>query len=757
MRVFLSHSMETVPSASPDVNDYTPNLGHLVAGTRDTSQGVGSEILQYGPGTNHAQSQSTFANQFQQTSSNSSRKQKYTVPVQTSNDDPERSNAIHHPPLVPQEFSPASCQLSGMIRCRQGNAAPPHNNYRQLLRRILKSLSTEEVNELCYISQEAISAGVQNKINFSGTVLFKFFEQRMLITANNLDYLRDSLQSIDRIDLCKLIDDYTITYVNGPSLSHSEPLTQLHPSYVEPHPPFGESHSQYSYGHPQSLYAGTQEQSSYLEPLPPIGVSRPQSLYTESQSQSYMEPHPQSLFMVPHPRSSYVEPHPQSSSVKLHPQSSSVEPHPQSSFVEPHPQSLYMESHVQPFPPSFNPEFCDPIQLPMSLVQPTPSMNTIHSGLQRVSESRQCSQPTQVVENDQCESQTVHAVACYEKRSLQTDYLRTEVGVLSPHSRVTTPSQNSEHEHNKQLQIELANKDNKIRDLMERISKLEQIVQQKQQHERDSERITEHCIAQMEEVLAQDESRVVAERYEMKCRPHGKAVIINNYEFHSIDPVFEALPTRGGSEIDEENLRVVWKYLRYDVCVFRNLTASQLNQQLAKIALEDHTNFYSFVCCILSHGSSDGIYGTDGELVKISEIIKLFNGNCCPSLVNKPKLFFVQACRGENVDKAVHLEERDGNDVFGDALRNSLPSVTDLLLAYSSPLGYKSWRSLRYGSWYISKLCEVFMDNALQQDLLNMLTMVNKKLSEAYTAEGFKQCPAPVTLLRKQVWFLRNT
>ena len=48
-----SHSMETVPSASPDVNDYTPNLGHLVAGTRDTSQGVGSEILQYGPGTNH--------------------------------------------------------------------------------------------------------------------------------------------------------------------------------------------------------------------------------------------------------------------------------------------------------------------------------------------------------------------------------------------------------------------------------------------------------------------------------------------------------------------------------------------------------------------------------------------------------------------------------------------------------------------------------------------------------------------------------
>ena len=382
---------------------------------------------------------------------------------------------------------------------------------------------------------------------------------------------------------------------------------------------------------------------------------------------------------------------------------------------------------------------------PMSqpnLVQPTPSMNTIQSGLQRNSESRQCSQPTQVVDDDQYESQTVHAVACYKKCSLQTDYLRTEA------------SHNSEHEHNKQLQMELANKNNIIKDLMD---KLEQIEQQKQQNECDSERIIQHCIAQVEEVLAQGESRVVAERYEMKCRPHGKAVIINNYEFHSVYPAVEALPVRGGSEIDEKNLRVMWRYLRYDVCVFRNLTASQLNQQLAKIALEDHTNFDSFVCCILSHGSSDSIYGTDGELVKMSDITKLFNGNCCPSLVNKPKLFFVQACRGENVDKAVHLEERDGNDVFGDALRNSLPSETDLLLAYSSPPGYKSWRSPRYGSWYISKLCEVFMDNALQQDLLNMLTMVNKKLSEAYTVEGFKQCPAPVTLLRKQVWFLGNT
>ena len=57
---------------------------------------------------------------------------------------------------------------------------------------------------------------------------------------------------------------------------------------------------------------------------------------------------------------------------------------------------------------------------------------------------------------------------------------------------------------------------------------------------------------------------------------------------------------------------------------------------------------------------------------------------------------------------------------------------------------------------YISKLCEVFVDYSPQQNLLSMLIIVNHEVSEAYTTQGFKQCPAPVTLLGKQVWFFGN-
>jgi len=102
----------------------------------------------------------------------------------------------------------------------------------------MKSLSSEEVDELCYISTEANSSGVRNKANFSGMVLFKFFEQRRLITADNLEYLRSHLKNISRIDLCHLIDEYFNTYLNDSSFVNSDPSPVPHPQSLptEPHP-----------------------------------------------------------------------------------------------------------------------------------------------------------------------------------------------------------------------------------------------------------------------------------------------------------------------------------------------------------------------------------------------------------------------------------------------------------------------------------------------------------------------------------------
>ena len=61
----------------------------------------------------------------------------------------------------------------------------------------------------------------------------------------------------------------------------------------------------------------------------------------------------------------------------------------------------------------------------------------------------------------------------------------------------------------------------------------------------------------------------------------------------------------------------------------------------------DHWNADCFLLFVLSHGSHGNVYGIDGHKLSIEkDIVTKFDGNNCPALVNKPKMFFIQACQG---------------------------------------------------------------------------------------------------------------
>ena len=61
----------------------------------------------------------------------------------------------------------------------------------------------------------------------------------------------------------------------------------------------------------------------------------------------------------------------------------------------------------------------------------------------------------------------------------------------------------------------------------------------------------------------------------------------------------------------------------------------------------DHSSCASFGCAILTHGEDGVVYGTDRS-IEIDRITELFKGDKCKSLVGKPKVFFIQACRCVN-------------------------------------------------------------------------------------------------------------
>ena len=85
-------------------------------------------------------------------------------------------------------------------------------------------------------------------------------------------------------------------------------------------------------------------------------------------------------------------------------------------------------------------------------------------------------------------------------------------------------------------------------------------------------------------------------------------------------------------------------------------------KDIPPISFKDYSCFMAF---IMSHGDKNGITGTDGGTVEISELSSYISK--CEGLKDKPKVFFIQACRGNKKDVIM-------NDQMGDT---TFPAHTD--------------------------------------------------------------------------------
>ncbi|XP_074748983.1 caspase-9 isoform X1 [Strix uralensis] len=261
--------------------------------------------------------------------------------------------------------------------------------------------------------------------------------------------------------------------------------------------------------------------------------------------------------------------------------------------------------------------------------------------------------------------------------------------------------------------------------------------------------------------------------YELKADPCGHCLILNNVNFSRDSD----LSTRDGSDVDCEKLEKRFKALRFDVLTRRDLKAQDMVSELRKLAQRDHRTLDCCIVVILSHGCQTshiqfpgGIYGTDGKPIPIEKIVNYFNGSNCPSLRGKPKLFFIQACGGEQKDRgfvvdcdspsdkapgrslesdASPFQTPSGNVDEPDAIA-SLPTPSDILVSYSTFPGFVSWREASSGSWYVEMLDSVLEQYAHSEDLLNMLLRV----ANAVSAKGrYKQMPGCFNFLRKKFFF----
>lgn len=176
------------------------------------------------------------------------------------------------------------------------------------------------------------------------------------------------------------------------------------------------------------------------------------------------------------------------------------------------------------------------------------------------------------------------------------------------------------------------------------------------------------------------------------------------------------------------------------------------------------------MCFIMSHGSSKGIETADNKYIKVDDITALFRGNQCFHFATKPKLFFIQACRGDNEDDGFNVP-RGPNVVESDSeceeqFPVKMPSDSDFLIAYSTTKEkcsyrrydasydvYDAYPNVLMGSWFIACLVDVFLAYSHEEDLLSMLTRVNKAMAELYTDMRQKQISCHISMLTKKIYF----
>ena len=195
----------------------------------------------------------------------------------------------------------------------------------------------------------------------------------------------------------------------------------------------------------------------------------------------------------------------------------------------------------------------------------------------------------------------------------------------------------------------------------------------------------------------------------MNSRPRGLCVLINNLNFHN------KAENRNGSQFDERGLKGLFSELLFTVSVLNDLNHDKMRKAAVDFALKDHTQFDAFVFVVMSHGGErDVIYGVDGRTIRVEDLMSEFKATNCPTLRNKPKLFFIQTCRGSSKDET--FSATSGNfescmDTFSpDSTlpRSVCPQEADFLLAFATAPGYVSWRNQQSGSFFVQVSLNTF-------------------------------------------------
>nr|CAD7446862.1 unnamed protein product [Timema bartmani] len=247
-----------------------------------------------------------------------------------------------------------------------------------------------------------------------------------------------------------------------------------------------------------------------------------------------------------------------------------------------------------------------------------------------------------------------------------------------------------------------------------------------------------------------------AHEYNMNHKRRGKAVIFNHDEF-------ELKETRLGSHVDVENLNHVFSGLGFQVEIHNNLEFVEIKGIISDLAMEDHSDADCLLVTVLTHGMDNGYLHSKDSVYNVEKLWMPFTAEKCQTLAGKPKIFIIQACRGQELDSGVKLVERRMSRTQTDSSTGNykIPTFADILIAFSSVDGFYSFRNPEEGTWFIRCLCAELKESGATTDFLKILTRAARRVAlehESYNdldtmMHEKKQVPSTVSMLIRDIYF----
>lgn len=213
------------------------------------------------------------------------------------------------------------------------------------------------------------------------------------------------------------------------------------------------------------------------------------------------------------------------------------------------------------------------------------------------------------------------------------------------------------------------------------------------------------------------------------------------------------------------------KKLNFKIDICDDYRKDKIKKKIKKLVKMDSSKYATLAIVVSSHGYEDDLICAENGLYYLKELWEPLVQS--KAWEGKPKMFFVQACRGDAKDYGCELEEKLTEDLKTDSVSDGanltsspcsdykIPTSPDILIYNSCYPGYESYNNKIEGSVFIRYLCKQLEECGTKQDLLTNITMVNKQIChDYYTHDGkdkvIKQCPVFLSTLKKNILFSKK-